>query len=73
MIGAKTHQKYKKTKLSLENIDLKVGEKIKAEVLLLDETHDLETVREEIFESSSCTLYLDMPIYTTYLVKLTKI
>ena len=65
-------EKYKKTKLSLENIDVKEGEKIKAEILLLDENHNLEPIREEIFTSSEAALYLDMPIYTTYLVKLTK-
>ena len=43
------------------------------EVLLLDEEHNLESVREEIFESSDVSLYLDMPIYTSYLVRLSKI
>ena len=65
-------EKYKKTKLNLHNISLKTGEKIKAEVLLLDEEHNLEPVREEIFESSDVSLYLDMPIYTSYLVRLSK-
>ena len=65
-------EKYKKTKLSLRNLDVKAGEKIKAEVLLLDENHNLEPVREEIFTASEAALYLDMPIYTTYLVKFTK-
>ena len=66
-------EKYKKTKLSLDNMGLKEGETIKAEVLLLDDSHDLELVREEIIASSNAVLYLDMPIYTTYLVRLTKI
>ena len=66
-------EKYKKTKLNLHNISLKTGEKIKAEVLLLDGEHNLEPVREEIFESSDVSLYLDMPIYTSYLVRLSKI
>ncbi len=44
-------KKYKKTKLSLNNIPIKEGEKIKAEVLVIDENHNLEPVMEEIFTS----------------------
>ena len=66
-------EKYKQVKLHLQNLNIKEGAKIKAEILVLDDGHDLECVREEIFESVDFTFYLNMPLYTTYLVRITSI
>ncbi len=37
---------------------------------LLDENHDTQTVRQERVVSDTCTVYLEMPIYSTYLIEI---
>ena len=51
---------------------LSLGEKVKAEIYLLDETHDLELVREEYFFTEDFTFCLDFNEYTQYLIKFIK-
>ena len=46
---------------------------VRAELYLLDETHDSELVREEILTAQSCKLYLSMKLFDTCLVRLTAI
>ena len=57
-------------KISFEN--LYTGSPIKAEYYLLDENHDLELVREEIFTAEKFSAYVKMPTFTTYLVKFSR-
>ncbi len=56
-------------RLKIEFSNVKFGEKVKVEYYLLDETHDLELVREEIFTANEIGCYLDMDLYTSYLIK----
>lgn len=50
------------------------GEKgVKASYYLLDETHDGELVREEIYTASEGSSYLTIPLYSSYLIKFTAI
>ena len=51
--------------------DLPSNGPVKLEYYLLDKDHDLELVREEIFASANFAVYVDMPVYTTYLLKIT--
>jgi len=60
----------KELKLSVCGMKLSEGERIRASILVLDETHDLECIREEYISFGDFDLYLDLPPYTTYLVKL---
>ena len=59
----------KEVKLDFENVKSENG--VKVEYFLLDETHDLEKVREETFTAGSFSAYLDMPVYSSYYVKVT--
>jgi hypothetical protein len=43
---------------------------VRVSAYLLDETHDAEIVREEIFTSHDFALYLNVPNLTTYLLKI---
>lgn len=45
---------------------------VKAEFYLLDEKHDLELVKEELFGGSEYSLPIRLPLFGTYLVKLKK-
>lgn len=45
------------------------GKKVKASYYLLDETHDMELMREEIFTAEEFASYVKMPLFTTYLIK----
>ena len=40
------------------------------EYYCLDETHDCEIVREEVFTSNEFSAYIKMPIHSTYLLKI---
>jgi len=46
--------------------------KITIEYYLLDENHNLELVREEYFSAPSFKVYIKMPNFTTYLLKIKK-
>ena len=59
----------KEVTLDFENVKSENG--VKVEYFLLDETHDLEKVREETFTAESFSAYLDMPVYSSYYVKVT--
>ena len=59
----------KEVTLDFENVKGENG--VKVEYFLLDETHDLEKVREETFTAESFSVYLDMPVYSSYYVKVT--
>ncbi len=59
----------KRVKLSLEGF----GGEVRAEYYLLDEEHDMTLMREETFTAPKFASYLDMPLFTTYLIKLTKV
>lgn len=58
-------------KLVLDFAGIKAENGVKVEYFLLDETHDLEKVREETFTAESFSAYLDMPVYSSYYVKVT--
>lgn len=51
---------------------VKNGGALKASYYLLDETHDLTLMREEIFTAESFGTYLDMPIHSSVLIKFEK-
>ena len=55
--------------LKLEIKNFPVGNAIRAEYYLLDETHDMKLMREETFTASDFAAYLDLPNFTSYLVK----
>lgn len=57
----------KEVKVSLRNVENTNG--VRLEYYLLDETHDAEPVREEIFTAGEFAAYLKMPLYSTYLLK----
>ncbi len=61
------YERVKKVPLKLTGLK---GEKTKIKIYCLDEVHNAEIIREEMTELNSVTLYLDMPLYTTYLVEL---
>ena len=46
--------------------------RVRVEYYLLDESHDAELVREEIFTAGEFTLHLNIPLFSTYLVKIIK-
>ena len=43
---------------------------VQVEYYLLDETHDMELVRSEKLNASDFSSYLNIPLYTTYLIKI---
>ncbi len=47
--------------------------KVEVEYYLLDESHDRELVRSEIFTADNFKIYLKMSNYSTYYIKITKI
>ena len=61
----------KTVKVEFHGVDNPAG--VKLEYYLLDETHDCELVREEIFTSGEFAAYIKMPLYSTYLLKIVKL
>lgn len=57
----------KRVKLELKDLP---GTPVKMTLRVLDEDHDDEPVREEIFTGKSATVYLDLALFTTCLVTL---
>lgn len=53
--------------------NVKNGGKVALEYYLLDETHNAELVRKEIFTSNEFTAYISMPLDSTYLLKIVSI
>ena len=49
------------------------GSKVKVSYYLLDENHDNQLMREEIFTADTFRAYLKMNLYTTYFIKVEKI
>lgn len=49
------------------------GKAVKAEYYILDETRNMELVREEIFTADEIAVYLDLPVFTSYYIRLTAI
>ena len=45
-------------------------EKVKVECYLLDADHDCDIIREEVFTSTEFAVYLKLPLYGSYLVKI---
>ena len=61
----------KQVKVTFQNVDNPNG--VRLEYYVLDETHDCELVREEIFTAGEFSSYIDMPLFTTYLLKIVKL
>ena len=59
--------------LKLEVKNFPVGSAIRAEYYLLDESHDMKLMREEIFTASDFAAYLELPLFTSYLIKFTEV
>ncbi len=57
----------KEVKVSFTNAENVKG--VRLEYYLLDETHDAELIREEIFTASNFAAYVKMPLHSTYLLK----
>ena len=57
----------KDVKVTFKNVDNKNG--VRLEYYLLDENHDCELVREEIFTATEFSSYLKMSNFSTYLIK----
>ena len=47
--------------------------KVRLQYYCLDENHDCELVKEEIFSGNDFSAYIKMPLYSTYLLKITNI
>ncbi len=58
----------KKVKLNFKNALF--ADKVKVEYYLIDDNHNLEIVREEIFTADEFSSYLDVELYSTYLIKI---
>lgn len=61
----------KTVKVEFKNVENANG--IKLEYYCLDESHDCELVREEIFTSNNFAAYIKMPKCTTYLLKIVQL
>ncbi|MBR5307819.1 MAG: hypothetical protein IKU43_03545 [Clostridia bacterium] len=59
----------KTLKLDIENSNAPV----KVSCYVLDENHDLELFREEAYTSDKLSMYFDMPLFTSVLVKIEKL
>ena len=59
--------------LKVEFKNFPACEAVKVEYYLLDESHDMTLMREEIFTAKDFASYLNLPLFTSYLIKLTKI
>ena len=60
----------KEVKITFKNVEN--GGRVRLEYYLLDEDHDAELVREEIFTSGEFSAYVKMPLFSTYLLKIIK-
>jgi hypothetical protein len=49
------------------------GQKLRAQVVLLDGEHDNALVREEILTADQCTLFLSVKLFDTCLIRLSPI
>ena len=58
----------KTVKVEFKNV--RNGGRVRLEYYLLDQNHDCELVREEIFTSSDFACYVKMPLDSTYLLKI---
>ena len=58
----------KEVKITFKNVEN--GGRVRLEYYLLDEDHDAELVREEIFTSGEFSAYVKMPLFSTYLLKI---
>ena len=58
-------------KLNIQGFSCDKG--VKAQFYLLDETHDLTLVREEILSGQRFSVFLTAPLFSSYLITLTKI
>ena len=58
-------------KIAVEGFSEDTG--ILAEYYLLDEDHDMELVREEVFTGVKYAPILPLPLHSIYLIKLTKV
>ena len=47
--------------------------KVRLQYYCLDETHDCELIREDVFTGSDFSTYIKMPLYSTYLLKISNI
>ncbi len=61
----------KTVKVTFRNVENANG--VRLEYYCLDESHDCEIVRDEIFTSTEFSAYLKMPLYSSYLLKIVKI
>ena len=61
----------KTVKVEFKNVNNANG--VRLEYYCLDETHDCELVREEIFTAQEFSAYVKMPLNSTYLVKIVDI
>ena len=58
----------KDVKVTFRNVENKNG--VRLEYYLLDENHDAELVREEIFTAAAFSSYIKMPLHSVYLLKI---
>ena len=56
--------------IQVEFCNVKNEKGVKLEYYCLDETHDCELVRDEIFTSENFSCYIKMPLHSTYLLKI---
>ena len=59
--------------VQIEFKNVKNTDKVCLQYYCLDENHDCELVREEIFSGSDFSAYIKMPLYSTYLLKISNI
>ena len=59
--------------LKVEFKNFPTAEAVKVEYYLLDEEHDMTLMREEIFTAKDFGSYLQLPLFTSYLIKISKI
>ena len=53
--------------------NVKNTKKVRLQYYCLDENHDCELVKEEIFSGNDFSAYIKMPLYSTYLLKITNL
>ena len=58
----------KDVKVTFKNVENKNG--VRLEYYCLDENHDAALVREEIFTATEFSSYINMPLFSTYLLKI---
>jgi hypothetical protein len=65
------NSKEKSIKVTFKNVQN--NGKVRLEYYVLDNEHDAELVREEIFTSNEFSTYINIPLYTTYLFKIVEV